>query len=81
MVKFRRATHPRLRPALKILKDKRRADGTWALDRAHPDLGPGTKINLSVKKVKPLELEVPGKPSKWITLTALRILKRVDDAS
>ncbi len=75
------ADDPRLRPALKILKDKRRADGTWALDRAHPDLGPGTKINLSVKKVKPLELEVPGKPSKWITLTALRILKRVDDAS
>src|SRR5467141_1794478 len=75
------ADDPRLEPALKILKDKRRADGTWLLDRVHPDLGPGASIHLVVKKVKPLALEVPGKPSKWITLTALRVLKRVEDAS
>ena len=75
------ADDPRLEPALKILKDKRRADGTWLLDRAHPDLGPGASIHLSVKKVKPLEQEEPGKPSKWITLTALRVLKRVEDAN
>ena len=71
----------RLEPALKILKDKRRADGTWSIDRVHPDLGRGATIHLSVKKVKPFALEGPGKPSKWITLTALRVLKRVEDAN
>jgi hypothetical protein len=75
------ADDARLEPALKILRNKRRADGTWLLDRAHPDIGPGTTIHLSAKEVKPLELELPGKPSKWITLTALRTLKRVEDAS
>jgi hypothetical protein len=74
------ADDPRLEPALKILKEKRRADGTWSIDRVHQDLGPGATIHLSVKKVKPFALEAPGKPSKWITLTALRVLKRVEDA-
>jgi len=69
----------RLAPALKILKDKRRPDGTWSLDRVHPDLGPGAGFSFFVKKVKPFTLEAPGKPSKWITLTALRVLKRVED--
>lgn len=72
---------PRLGPALKILRDKRRPDGTWWLDRVHPDLGPGAKIHLSVEKADPLALEVPGRPSKWITLTALRVLKRVEERS
>src|SRR5256886_15634119 len=71
------ADDPRLEPALKILKDKRRADGTWLLDRAHPDLGPGEPIHLSVKKVKPLGLEVPAEPSQRISLTVLRGLERV----
>jgi len=31
--------------------------------------------------VRPLALERAGEPSKWITLTALRVLKRVEDAS
>jgi hypothetical protein len=70
----------RLRPALKILTEKRRADGTWLLDRSHPDLGSGTKIEPDVSKMKPLVIEAPGKPSKWITLKALRVLKRVEDA-
>jgi hypothetical protein len=75
------ADDKRLKPALKILNDKRRGDGTWLLDKVHPDLGPGARYNLDVKKVRPFALEKPGKPSKWITLTALRVLKRVEDAS
>src|SRR3989442_1059436 len=71
----------RLRPALRILKDKRQPDGTWLLDKVHPDRGAGTGYDPNLKKVKPLALEEAGKPSKWITLTALRILKRVKDAS
>ena len=75
------ADDPRLRPALKILEDKRRADGTWLLDRVHPDIGPGAGFTPYNKKPRPLALEAPGRPSKWITLTALRVLKRVEDAS
>ena len=61
----------RLRPALNILMEKRRSDGTWLMDRLHPDS----------QKIKPLLIEESGKPSKWITLRALRVLKRVEEAS
>ena len=74
------ADDTRLRPALKILARKRRRDGTWALDRVHPD-APASLLHLHVKKVRPLQLEPPGRPSKWATLTALRVLKRVEEAS
>jgi hypothetical protein len=30
--------------------------------------------------IKPLVIEPPGKPSKWITLKALTVLKRTDEA-
>ncbi len=66
----------RLGPALQVLRDKQRTDGTWLLDRVHPDPAPRT----AAKKMRPLTLESAGKPSKWITLTALRVLKRVEDA-
>ncbi len=70
----------RLDPALEILRKKRRADGTWILDKLHPDLGAGIKVYPDPKKVKPLVIEPAGKPSKWITLKALCVLKRVDQA-
>ncbi len=67
----------RLGPALQVLRDRQRTDGTWLLDRVHPDTVPRT----AAKKTRPLALERAGKPSKWITLTALRVLKRVEDAA
>jgi hypothetical protein len=70
----------RLRAALQILKKKRRNDGTWLLDKVHPDLTAGAQYSLR-KEVSRFALEWPGKPSKWITLTALRVLKRVGDLS
>jgi hypothetical protein len=70
----------RLRPALEMLRQKRRPSGRWNLDRQHPDLGPGIKIYSDMRKVRPLVLERAGAPSKWITLKALTVLKRVDDA-
>jgi hypothetical protein len=70
----------RLRPALKILNEKRRSDGTWLLEKVHPDLAAGAQYSLR-KKVTPFALEEADKPSKWITLTALRVLKRVRDSS
>jgi hypothetical protein len=77
------ADDKRLRPALRILKEKRRSDGTWLLDRVHPDLGRGVvESGFGIdKRPRPFALEGAGKPSKWITLIALRILKRVEEAS
>jgi hypothetical protein len=69
----------RLRPALEILRAKRRHDGTWLLDRVHPDVV--SKGDLPSGKVHRLQIEEPGKPSKWITLKALRVLKAVENAT
>jgi hypothetical protein len=66
----------RLKPALRVLNEKRQSDGTWLLDKAHPDLGSGAQYTLR-KKVTPIALEKPGKSSKWVTLTALRVLRRI----
>jgi len=41
---------------------------------------PGLLVDSGSEGVEPA-LEAPGKPSKWITLTALRVLKRVEDVS
>jgi hypothetical protein len=69
----------RLRPALRVLAEKRRPDGRWILDRVHPDTVPGSGPDVRAGKLRPLTLEAPGRPSKWITLTALRVLRRVED--
>jgi len=70
----------RLRAALEILNQKRREDGTWTIDKVHPDFGAGAQWSLR-EKVHPFSLEEAGKPSKWVTLTALRVLKRVEEVS
>jgi hypothetical protein len=80
MTRLGYARDERLGPALTILRDKRRKDGRWILDRIHPDPADyawGTH-NLE-RKVKPFALEEAGKPSKWVTLTALRVLKRTEE--
>jgi hypothetical protein len=61
----------RLRPATELLVKKRCGDGTWLMDRPHPD----------PQRPEPLVIESTGKPSKWNTLRALRVLKRIDAAS
>lgn len=68
---------PRMEPALEILRKKRRKDGTWILDKIHPDPSSYAwgKGNLK-SKMKPFALEREGEPSKWITLSALSVLKR-----
>jgi hypothetical protein len=74
------ANDRRLKPALQILEQKRSRDGTWLLDDIHPDLGIGAGYRFK-RQPKRFALEKQGRPSKWITLTALRVLKRVDEAS
>lgn len=67
----------RLRPALEVLERKRR-NGTWVLERVHPDPASYAwgKHNRR-RKTHPFALEEVGRPSKIITLTALRVQKRV----
>jgi hypothetical protein len=52
----------RMQSAIEILLKKRRADGRWPLQARIPG-----KIHL--------EMEKPGKPSRWNTLRALRVLR------
>jgi hypothetical protein len=68
------ADDPRMRPALRRLEDKRNRDGSWNLDALHPDSeDPGYQVR---GPFYPFGLEVPGRPSRWITTTALSVLKR-----
>ncbi|HKZ99993.1 MAG TPA: hypothetical protein VJ326_10475 [Thermoplasmata archaeon] len=65
---------PRIRPALDRLKRKRNRDGTWNLDALHPDSeDPDYRTR---GPFYPLGLEVPGRPSRLITTTALSVLRR-----
>jgi hypothetical protein len=71
---------PRLKHALSILRQRRRADGRWNLDAVHPDVGPSMARWYEAHpkdRPTPFALEVPGKPSKMITLRALAVLDRV----
>jgi len=53
-----------LKDAVDVLMQKRQKDGTWILDNA-----PIGRMQTNI--------EAKGKPSKWITLIALRVLKRI----
>jgi hypothetical protein len=56
------ACDPRLKNAIELVLSKRGADGRWAL-----------KHSLNGKMWT--DIEAKGKPSKWVTLRALRVLK------
>jgi len=65
---------PRIRSALDRLEAKRNRDGTWSLDALHPDSeDPQYRTRGPFYS---LGLEVPGRPSRWITTTALTVLRR-----
>ena len=56
------ARDPRLQNAIELILSKRSADGRWALKHTL-----SSKVRVTVEK--------KGKPSKWVTLRALRVLK------
>jgi hypothetical protein len=69
---------PRLRPALDWLESRRRPDGRWPLDALHPDV-PESLPFVGGGDQPPffaLGLEEPGHASRWITTTALSVLRR-----
>ncbi len=74
LTKLGYGSDPRLRAPLDLLEERRNDDGTWDLDAHHPDTedagyqprGP----------VYPFALELPGRPSRWITASALAVLAR-----
>ena len=77
---------PRLAFALGHLRKKRRSDGRWNLDTNHPDWVDRTGTTSARwyaqhpdKRLVPLTFERAGRPSKMITLRALRILDRVGE--
>ncbi|MGQ0796932.1 MAG: hypothetical protein ACT4OI_03580, partial [Methanobacteriota archaeon] len=64
----------RIRPALERLTRMRNRDGSWNMDALHPDSE--DPVYQMPGPFYPLGLEVPGRPSRWITATALLVLKR-----
>ncbi|MCI4362505.1 MAG: hypothetical protein L3J77_04880, partial [Thermoplasmata archaeon] len=74
---------PRLGFALGWLRDRRLPTGRWNLDAVHPDVD-GSIAAWFEKHPKrrptPLVLEAPARPSKIVTLTARRVLARVEAA-
>lgn len=61
------ACDPRLEDPIALLVRKRRKDGTWPLQNRHP----GKTF---------FEMEAVGKPSRWNTLRALRVLRWWEEA-
>ena len=75
------ADDKRLTFAVSLLKKKRRPDGRWDLDSVNPDPeSPQGKWDVEHPKQAtiPFSLERVGGPSKMITLTALKVLNRID---
>src|SRR5207245_1479865 len=64
----------RMRPALDRLEAMGNRDGSWNMDALHPDSE--DPVYQFRGPFYPLGLEVPGRPSRWITTTALSVLKR-----
>ena len=56
----------RLAEAVGLLRSKRQPDGTWLLENTHPG-----RIHFAME-------EGDGRPSRWNTLRALRVLRWYD---
>jgi hypothetical protein len=65
----------RMGPALDLLESKRDAAGRWSIDAVHPDLTEAAGYAARTP-IYPFQLEMPGAPSRWITMTALAVLVR-----
>ena len=59
----RRRPDRRLAEAVDVLRSKRQSDGTWLLENTHPG-----RVHFALE-------DGDGRPSRWNTLRALRVLK------
>lgn len=66
----------RLAPALDLLESKRDGEGRWHLDADHPDISIDESYQVRAPYY-PFILEPAGRPSRWITISALVVLGRV----
>lgn len=73
---FGKGGDPRLTKALDWLEGRRNPDGSWNLDAVHPDLEDEAYLEGMGTPFFSLGFEFPRRPSRWITLTALRVLHR-----
>lgn len=71
----------RLRKAVRWLLNRRRRDGTWPLDATQPDWDTREAARYGFPGPEfPILLELPGLPSRWATLEALSVLRRIEVA-
>ncbi|MHB1908424.1 MAG: hypothetical protein ACYCQJ_06080 [Nitrososphaerales archaeon] len=77
LTKFGYSKDQRLKESLAILEKKKSSSGTWKVEKTHPDVGPRANYSHQRNAIR-FEIEAQGKPSKWITIKALSILKRVE---
>jgi hypothetical protein len=69
-------SEPRLRPALERLEGLRNPDGTWTMGPLHPDIPTNEDVEYRIEApFYPFALEWPGRPSRWLTVTALAVLR------
>jgi hypothetical protein len=77
------AGDPRMQHALTWLRSRRRPAGVWNLDAVHPDVDSAEGRWYSAhpnRRPTPFALEKAGRPSKMITLTALKVLSAAPSA-
>ena len=77
------AGDPRMNHALTWLRSRRRPGGVWNLDAVHPDLEGAVARWFAAhpnRRPTPFALEKAGRPSKMITLLALKVLAVADHA-
>lgn len=67
----------RLDPALRWLTQRRDTTGRWKLDAAQPDV-PVSEGRYARTPYYPFVIEHPGLPSRWATVSALAVLRRVE---
>jgi hypothetical protein len=63
------APDPRMDEAINLLRSKRQSDGTWLLENTHPG-----KVYFALE-------DPDGRPSRWNTLRALRVLRWHDQTA
>ncbi len=62
------APDPRMAEAVELLRSKQQSDGTWLLENTHPGA-----VHFTLE-------DGDGRPSRWITLRAMRVLRWADGA-